>query len=163
MTSSDARPTSSEASTPASAAKAWFTYRSRWSWITKSGAGLASARFAAAAGTTGRSPAGRWVLSFISDPRCVRPLPRHPGLELLFAFELGRNRVRFPPRRILSDAHAIRGRTRRAGRGDERRVALAGQPPADGIGLRTLAHRSHLHDEPGTGRRRADRILRSEE
>ena len=92
--------------------------------MTNSGAGLASARLAAAAGTADRSAAARWMLSVMSDPG-VRRLPRHPGLELLFAFELCRHGIRLATRRILADAYAIRrGRARRARCGDERRIAL---------------------------------------
>ena len=51
-----------------------------------------------------------------------------PGLELLFAFELGGHRVGLASRRILAHAHAIgRRRSGRRRRGDERRIALAGQ------------------------------------
>ena len=84
-----------------------------------------------------RRPGG--LLSVICRP--PRDIPEVAGLELLFAFELGRNRVRFAPRRILPDPHAVGRRApgvpavaMKAG------YLLRVSRPADNIGLRALAH-----------------------
>src|SRR5512132_2010578 len=104
--------------------------------MTNSGAGLASARLDAAPGRS----AGRWVLSVMSDPAVVRPLPRHPGFELLFAFELGRHGVGFSTRRILPDSHTERRRTGRSRRGHEGGIPLLRETALDGVGFRALPH-----------------------